>query len=256
MSPDLQLCETATPDDIQTYADDGWLAERKLDGVRCLARSGRLLTRSGNDVTASFPEIDPPEAHTFDGELVTTNFQFESILRRVQTEQPFQVDMLAERFPARLVVFDALSVNGESVRDEPLTERHALLEPSVPTDAGIITATAHADPVALWETARNDGWEGIILKDPNAPYRGERSAGWLKVKDWNEATFPVVRTETTDNGGFVVLIDIGTDELQKVVVNGQDDQRELQNGVDAVEVQYLERSPDDRLRKPSFKGVA
>lgn len=251
---DLQLAEVATPDKLADHSDR--LAERKLDGVRCYTENGRLHTRSGRDVTASFPEIDAPDHHILDGELVTADMEFESALRRVQTEKGFAVEMLAKRFPAMLVVFDVLAVNDGDVREKPLTERQELLGPSIPDDAGMVQATAHDDPTALWDRATAEGWEGIMLKDPDAPYRGGRGDGWLKLKDWSRDTFPIIDTETTENGGFVVLVEIGADEPQKVVVNGRDDQATVQNGVDAAEIQYLERSPDGRLRKPSFKGIA
>lgn len=250
---DLQLCEPATEGALD--ANPEYVAERKLDGVRALADEGRILTRSGRDVTHHFPEIDPPEHHVLDGEIITTDFAFESALRRVQTEDRFKVDLLADQLPARLVAFDVLEVNGGDVRDEPLTERKELLEASIPSDAGIVPVTVHDDARALWEQAQTEGWEGIILKDPTAPYRGDRTDEWLKLKDWNEGTYPVVDTERTENGGFVVYLDVGDDEPQRVVVNGQLDQADVRDASE-VEVQYLETTDDGRLRKPSFRGVA
>lgn len=249
---DLQLCEPAIPAEIDTYPD--YVAERKLDGVRALASEGRILTRSGRDVTNSFPEIQPPEHHTFDCEIITSDFSFESALRRVQTEDRFKVDLMSEQCPARLVVFDALKVNGGDVREKPLSERKELIAPSIPSDSGIVDVTVYDDAKELWDRAQSDGWEGIILKDPNAPYQGERSDSWLKIKDWEEGVFPVIETERTDNGGFVVHVDIGDDDPQKVVVNGHDDQASVKEAGE-VEVQYLEKTESGRLRKPSFRGV-
>lgn len=250
---DLALCEPATPGEIEAHTD--WLAERKIDGVRVLAEQGRLLTRSGRDVTASFPEIDPPEHHTLDGEVITANFDFETTLRRVQTEDSFKVELLAERYPAMLVVFDALAVNEGDVTDQPLTERKELIEASIPTDSGLISISPSSSPGAFWEKAQAEGWEGIVLKDPSAPYEGGRTDRWLKVKDWSEDTFPIVDHERTDNDGFVIYVDVGADEPQKVAVGAQSDQADVQQA-DAAEVQYLERTDGDRLRKPSFRGVA
>ena len=53
------------------FFEPGWIYERKLDGERCLAvRDGagtRLYTRSGRDVTVSFPEL----AEALDGQAST-----------------------------------------------------------------------------------------------------------------------------------------------------------------------------------------
>jgi ATP-dependent DNA ligase len=250
---DVALCEPATPAEIEGL--DGWLAERKIDGVRMLAKEGRLLTRSGRDVTASFPEIDPPEHHTLDGEVVTNDFRFDTTLQRVQTEKPFKVDVLAEVHPASLIVFDAITVNGGDVTDEPLVERKEKMEGCIPAESGLIPISACSDTVGAWENAQSKGWEGIILKDPDAAYHGERSDRWLKIKDWEEETFPIKDCERTDNDGFVIYVDVGTDELQKVAVNAQTDQANVQKA-DEAQVQYLERTDANRLRKPSFRGVA
>lgn len=251
---DLQLAQATTPAAVEER--EGWLAERKLDGVRAVAVDGRLKTRSGNDVTASFPEIDPPDVHVLDGEIITTDFTFETALRRVQTEDRFTVELLADQYPARLVVFDVLEVNGGDVTDQPLTERKELIGPSIPSESGLIEISTSDDPAALWDEAQAKEWEGIMLKDPDAEYRRERTDRWLKIKDWEEETFPILDHEHTDDGGFVVYVDVGTDEPQKVAVNGQADQADVQEGAEQAEVQFLERSDNDRLRKPSFRGVA
>lgn len=255
MKPELQLAEAANPADLPDYAD--WIAERKLDGVRVYTRNGRLHTRSGRDVTASFPEIDAPEHHVLDGEIVTTDFRFETANRRVQTERPFKVEMLAETRPAMLVVFDALYINDGDVRERPLTERQELIGPSLPSESGLTQITSHDDAGALWEQAETEEWEGIMLKDPDAPYRAGRGDRWLKVKNWNEAAFRILDYEHTDNDGFVIFVDSGKSaDPQKVAVNGRDDQTAVQAGAKRAEVQFLERTDDGRLRKPSFKGVA
>lgn len=251
---ELQLCRAAPPEAAADHPDR--IAERKLDGVRVHTPGGRLVTRSGNDITASVPEVGVPPGLTLDGELVTTDFEFESAVRRVQTEDRFKVEMLAERLPARLVAFDILEADGEDLRDRPLTERKERLTPAVRSAEGVIEITSSRDPEYLWQTATAEGWEGIVIKEPSSPYRGERSDDWLKVKDWREGEFDVIGHEYTDNDGFVIYVDIGTDDPQKVAVNGEADRRAVEAGVDRAEVQYLERSRNDRLRKPSFRGVA
>lgn len=251
---ELALAEAITPDDLDDYLDR--VAEPKLDGVRCYTEGGRLFTRSGRDVTAAFPEIDAPDAHVLDGELIVSGGGFRTVNRRVQTEDRFAIELLEQKHPARLVVFDALRINGGDVTDKPLTERQALIEPSLPSGSGLIHVVTYDDPLDLWDRAVDNEWEGIMVKDPDAPYEGGRGRDWLKVKRWSEDAFPVVGHEHTDNDGFVIYVDIGTDEPQKVVVNGRDDQTEVEAGIDAAEIQYLERSVNGRLRKPSFKGVA
>lgn len=252
----LQLCEAGSPDDLDR---EGWVAERKIDGVRVAAKRGRLLTRSGRDVTASFPELAGvlPDAHSFDGELITTDMRFESVLRRVQTEKSFKVEMLAEKFPARLAVFDVLTVNESEVREKPLSERRELLEPSMPDSPYLLSVNQHSDTEWLYDHAEAEGWEGIVLKDLDSPYVGGRSDSWLKLKLWEDDTFPILDHGRTDNDGFVIRVGIPeSDDPQKVVVNGEADQADVRAGAEKAEIQYLETTDDGRLRKPSFKRVA
>lgn len=250
MTEELALCEETTPDDVPT----DWQAERKLDGIRAYSKNGRLFTRSDREITRQFPEIDPPEA-TVDGELVLVNGDFDQLLGRVQLTNDFDIEMRANAAPAQFVAFDVLRFNGEDLRDRPLVDRSGHLHAATKAYRRVHVIEPHENPVALWQQAVAEGWEGIVIKDPAAPYPSGRSDTWLKVKTWNEETFPIIDHERTDQGGFVIYVDVGTDELQKVVVNGQDDQRAVVAGAVEAEVQYLERSKNDRLRKPSVKRV-
>jgi ATP-dependent DNA ligase len=84
----------------QPFSDPGWVFERKLDGVRCGAiRTGgtvRLLSRSGQDMTRSYPElvealeVDGPDL-ILDGEIVAFEkgrTSFERLQRRMQIHDP------------------------------------------------------------------------------------------------------------------------------------------------------------------------
>lgn len=248
---DLQLAAEGTPADVEGAE----IAERKLDGVRAVAIDGQLFTRSGRDITANFPDLSIPDG-VIDGELVTDDGAFSSINRRVQVEDEFKIEVLSKHDPAMFVAFDVLEHDGEDLRDWTWTERSAVLATAVRPYAGVVPIEPHHDPVATWEAAKSKGWEGVVLKDPSRPYEGDRTDAWIKVKVWREETLPILRHEVTDNDGFVIYVDAGADDPQRVVVNGEQDQRAIRAGADRAEIQYLERTDEDRLRKPSFKGTA
>lgn len=248
---ELALCESADPGDLP----GDWLAERKLDGIRGYTRDGRLFSRSGTDITAKFPELDLPGPDV-DGEIVAIDGDLSTVTARVQRTGTFNIEMGARMAPVRLHAFDVLTFEGEDLRDRPLTARAGHLHAATKDHDGIVTVEPHDDPAGLWETALANGWEGIVVKDPTAPYPEGRTGDWLKAKAWEEAEFPIIDHELTDAGGFVVWVNIGTDEPQKVAVNGSADQRAVLAGAETATVQYLERSKHDRLRKPSLKAVA
>lgn len=248
---DLTLCEKGTVDDL----DRDWDAERKLDGIRVYSENGRLFTRQGSEITANFPEVDVPEDDVLDGEIITADFEFRSVLRRKQVGKPHMIEMLADSNPAFFIVFDCLVSGGEDIRDKPLTERREAIDLEG-LGAHIVQITSEDDPHDLWEQVVEEDMEGVVLKDPDSSYPGERTDSWLKIKNWKEQTFPILDWEITDDDGFVIRVDIGTDEPQKVVANGQIHQEDIQDGAEEAVVQFLERSKNDRLRKPSLKEVA
>ena len=63
------------------------------------------------------------------------------------------------------------------------------------------------------------GYEGIMLKDPTAPYECKRSAAWLKLKPFIEVSLGVINVEegTGKNLG----------RLGALVCSGQDDGRDI-----------------------------
>jgi bifunctional non-homologous end joining protein LigD len=168
------------------FSDPGWIFERKLDGVRCLAhRDGgpvRLLSRTDRDMTGQFPELadalNAQDRRDFvvDGEVVAfadgiTSFQ------RLQRRGK-------ERVSVFLYVFDLLRLEGRDLRDLPLRERKALLRRSFTFD-GPLRLSPHRNEHGekLFREACRQGLEGLIAKRADSPYRSAaRSRDWLKLK--------------------------------------------------------------------------
>jgi len=99
MDHDFQLAEDGDVSDVEP---GDWVAERKLDGVRALAVDGKLVTRSGNHIQHKLPEIDVPDDVVLDGEVVTEDFEFSSVLGRTSVEDTFKIKMRADELPASL----------------------------------------------------------------------------------------------------------------------------------------------------------
>jgi bifunctional non-homologous end joining protein LigD len=173
----------------------GWVAEEKYDGIRLVAykegRAVRLITRNDIDRTADFPGVSEAIAKlsaptlVLDGEVVI--FDDASISR---------FGLLQRRDGARApvyVAFDCLYAREDDLRRRPLAERRNRLEREVRASAAL--AIARRIPgrgSEAYETARQMGLEGIILKDESSPYEeGTRSRAWLKVKLRNEDEFVI-----------------------------------------------------------------
>jgi bifunctional non-homologous end joining protein LigD len=162
---------------------EGWLLERKLDGIRCLAVADggrvRLFTRSERDVTARWPSIVAAvEAigHdvVLDGEVVA-----------MDGDEPLGFQALQQRTgPVALWTFDVLHLDGEDLRDRPLRSRRATLEELVgPGDGALwLTEAWEGESEDRYARACAAGWEGLIAKVADGRYTGGRSKDWLKLK--------------------------------------------------------------------------
>jgi DNA ligase-1 len=66
------------------------------------------------------------------------------------------------------------------------------------------------------------GYEGIMIKDPNAPYECKRSVAWLKLKPFIEVSLAVLDVEEgtgRNQGRLGALVCSGTDDGKDIVVN-------------------------------------
>nr|WP_281371638.1 non-homologous end-joining DNA ligase [Petropleomorpha daqingensis] len=185
------------------FSDADWVFERKLDGERCLAFADaagvRLLTRNQKDVTTTFPEITAAIAAQrhgdllVDGEIVAfdgTQTRFERLQHRLGVLRP-SAEVLRD-VPVRYVVFDVLHADGRDVRDLPLLERKEVLARCLDLQDPLRSPEARqGDGEAFFAQACRDGWEGLVAKRADAPYRSGRSRDWLKFKCLGEQEFVI-----------------------------------------------------------------
>jgi bifunctional non-homologous end joining protein LigD len=176
------------------FSDPGWIFERKLDGERCLAfRSGwqvRLMTRNQKEDTSTYPEITEALAaqqagdFIIDGEIVAFDggqTRFARLQRRLGVRHPGP--NLRAEVPVCYYVFDVLWAGDRDVRPLPLRQRKQILR-GLLTFAGPLRFTEQKDTdgEAYFRQACASGWEGVIAKRADAPYRAGRTTDWLKFK--------------------------------------------------------------------------
>jgi bifunctional non-homologous end joining protein LigD len=86
---------------------------------------------------------------------------------------------------ARLSVFDLLEMDGGDLRPFSLIERRHHLERGLaflPGDGALCYSEDFAGPARLLAAANNLGFEGIVSKRLDAPYRSGRRPEWVKIK--------------------------------------------------------------------------
>jgi bifunctional non-homologous end joining protein LigD len=83
-------------------------------------------------------------------------------------------------------------VNGCDVTRVGLRQRKAILRRLLAfRDPLRFTPHRNADGEAYWRQACRKGWEGVVAKRADAPYRHDRSGDWLKFKCVNQQEFVI-----------------------------------------------------------------
>ncbi len=174
----------------------GWAFEFKYDGVRAItyAQDGevRALSRNGNDVTRSYPELaelGPLLGHrraVLDGEIVALEDgdrpSFARLQQRMHNTAPSPV--LVAQAPVRYYVFDLLHLDGLDLTALPYPARRDMLA-GLGLTGDHIRVPAHfvdVDGSTVLRAAELAGLEGVVAKNLASPYRpGKRSSDWTKV---------------------------------------------------------------------------
>jgi bifunctional non-homologous end joining protein LigD len=204
----LERCPVETPKFIEPMKtrlvealppDKSWLLELKHDGYRALAvKKGddvEIFSRSARQLTAEFPAIVeavrrlPIRECIVDGEIVALNERGQGSFQLLQNRGN-DTDEGAIVF----YVFDLPNYERRNIRDLPLTERRALLEPLVaPAGEPLrFSATLNGAPQVVLAEVKRLGLEGVIGKRPDSKYEpGRRSGAWVKVKCVHEQEFVI-----------------------------------------------------------------
>lgn len=208
---------------------EAWCFELKLDGIRALAWSGladrpRIYSRRGVRLDDPFPEISDAvellarrSGHDFviDGEIVAATPdggpRFQDLQPRFNLKEPAEILRMARAQPAEMYVFDLLWIDGEDLRDAPLSERKERLRALMKDSGHGLHYVQHevASGSGMLQRARREGWEGVIAKRLKSRYRsGERSQDWLKIKELDRQEFVICGWTDPQGGrqGFGALV--------------------------------------------------
>lgn len=185
------LAELAQSSEWPARAGPGWLYERKLDGLRCVAvRNGDqvgLWSRNHNSFSARFPQVVAAlarlavESFTLDGELVAFDGRdFEGFGALQQ-----QRHQARGRLRTVYAVFDVLHLLGQDTRRLALGDRKKLLAQVVENGAELwVVPALSGTPEDLMAQACERGWEGLVAKRAASSYQAGRSPDWRKLKCW------------------------------------------------------------------------
>ena len=212
------------------------MIEVKLDGVRVITvvhPDGRVdqFSRNGKEL-ANFPQVREQfakiadkldEPMVFDGEIMSSSFQ--DLMKQVQRKSNVQTS------DAILYLFDWLSLEEFTIGRCNVQQQHRserlqefikkAKQPNIKClDHEMVNLDYEEGRERFKEINANaikGGYEGIMIKDPYAPYECKRTTNWLKIKPFIEVTLEVIDIEegTGKNVG----------RLGALVCKGEDDGR-------------------------------
>lgn len=176
------------------FSDPEWIFERKLDGVRLiLFKNGddvRVMTRNQKERNGAYPEIvealrrESVQDIVLDGEVVAfegNQTSFSRLQGRMQLQDPDAARATGIAIHAYL--FDVLHIEGHDLREIALRDRKRVLRAAIDfVDPLRSTTYRNEDGQEAYRQACQDGWEGLIAKRADSPYRSTRSRDWLKLK--------------------------------------------------------------------------
>jgi bifunctional non-homologous end joining protein LigD len=185
---------------------NGWLHEMKYDGYRALVAVGggkaKVFTRTGLDWTDKFPGIAkaaaalPVGSALIDGEIVAFK-DGKPDFSTLQDAISNGGDTLA------MFAFDLLALDGEDLAALPLVARKERLRPLFDAADDTIRYSEHVvgSGEKLFDAMCADGFEGVVSKQADAPYRGTRTKGWVKTKCTRRQEFVIVGWSASDKTG-------------------------------------------------------
>ncbi len=272
---------------------DEWVHETKFDGYRALAALGRdgprLWTRNGKDWTQRFGALAhafdrlPCDAALIDGEVMAARIEgspFSSLQRA-----------LGESGDLVYFAFDLLEIDGEDLAGAPQSARRERLERlfrGVPATGPLrLAQQVPGGGAEIFAAACRSGAEGIVSKKADAPYRGDRTRAWRKVKCTGRQEFVVGGYTPSDKDRPFASLLVGAHDGDRLIYRGrvgtgysEDDLARLAEGFrqrktspfeavpravarDAawvtpdtvIEVEFTELTADGQIRHGAYQGT-
>ncbi|WP_458699935.1 DNA ligase [Sulfurospirillum sp. 1307] len=176
---------------LKTYKDQnisGWLMSEKLDGIRAYWDGKKLLSRSGKKFSVPIWFIKNFPSFEIDGELWSKRGDFENISSITSKKIPH--DGWKQ---ITYNIFEVPNQKGGLKKRLKVLEDYLIVHPN--KYIKIIKQTTCKDKKHLksfLKEVENKGGEGVVIRDPNAPYIDKRTSKVLKVKSFKDTECKII----------------------------------------------------------------
>lgn len=292
-----QLAHDGMKPEYQKKLSGPKMLDLKLDGVRLLTildkEEGTITqyTRNGK-INTNFSDIREsligimnmlPGSVVLDGEVISSSFQ--DLMKQINRKDNIDTSS------SKLAIFDIIPLSAfkEGICKTSQEQRHEIISNLETTGllrehtkglvyvipkkyVNLSTDEGKESFQEFNKMAIEQGYEGIMVKDPNAPYELKRSFAWLKIKPFIDVSLAVVGVEEGTGkyeGMLGAFICEGDDDGKNIKVNcgsgfSDEDRKDIWKNRDRmigmiVEIRAdalsLEEGSDVwSLRFPRFKG--
>jgi len=218
--------------------------EIKLDGVRVItiirgnkvemfSRNGKQFHNFGHiieEIEAVVKEYPVPYPLVLDGEVMSSDFQdlMKQVHRKDGKQSTDAVLHLFDTIPLKDFMsggWDKPQSFRSAITKHWVEEHKAVLEHVTALDwetVDLDTQEGEARFTELNKQAVEGGYEGVMIKDVDAPYECKRTHAWLKAKPFIEVTLEVKDVEEgtgRNEGRLGALVCKGLDDGRMVQVN-------------------------------------
>ncbi len=262
-------CMLADKYNPKKHTNFPYYSQPKFDGVRCLVSKDGMQSRNGKPIVSA-PHIHEqlesffnvfPDA-VLDGELYNHDLKhdFEKIISLARKTKPTKEDLEESKEMIQYHVYDIV--------DPTMTfaERNTFLHNvygfwcKMIQPVSTVKVNDEEEIQSYLGACLSEGYEGMMLRDPEGYYEGKRSKGLLKHKEFEDAEFRIVSI-VEGNGNWAgraksieIALPDGTtqfsgvrgsfDKLEEVLYNA-----DSYVGTD-VTVRYQNKTEDGKLRFP------
>lgn len=179
------------------------MASTKLDGIRAVVLNGQLLSRSLKPIPNKYTRFlfeDDPRYEGLDGELIVGSPTDPNCFRNTTSGV-----MSEEGEPdVHFYVFDQIPEYCGMKPDTPFLKRYKDLKENISDLKHVVLVGQHTvtnlDELSSFEDyCLTEGYEGVIIKDPDSPYKYGRSTvkeGYmLKIKRYKDSEARIIGYE-------------------------------------------------------------
>ncbi len=284
----MLLSETKQP-----FNSEDYIYEIKFDGMRALIftspKTFIIQNRHGKDITRKYPELKKIQKLVsnptiFDGEIVSFEKglpNFYKLQERTHLKSQQKIKYMAIHSPVIFVAFDIL-YNQKDLTNLTLLKRKEILNQIPNTDELIKSMYIEEKGIELYKKIQKLGLEGIVAKEKNSIYEiNRRSINWIKIKNLQKEQFIIGGYTEKENTPFFSIL-IGEYKKERLYYVGRVsvakkeniylkikntkkrksspfiNKKEVDityiNPIYTCDIEYVERSKDNRLRQPVYRG--